>query len=421
MSHRSSGSRSWSRKVRNDPPVPGARDGPARSSASPPGPTPPSFWRPILAQIAEHVAGAGPLPEPVQVRPGRAHLPALGLDHRLGRARHQGAEQRQVRASGTASSSSPGCSGLLLVCAIPIYPLGLTAAAAGVLRPAPDVIYVRNQTVPDDQKVLTPYHLGEVVNGLMCKLGMQAAVQQGRHDGATAPGRRSRSSARARGGQGRPQPGAPGRGVAVVHGGQGAGLRRGPPPGDRHPPRADHRAALGPLPDRRHPARRRAVRPAHRRRRDQRLQGPLGDGHLGEAEAAGRLVRRQARRPATSTSASRPRARRPARSWSCESSTTRPGSPSSKTWACGPSWSSRSAAWSPSRTACSSAAARPGRASRPRSTPPPRDRPLPEEHHHRRGPDRIPHGQHHPDGGQHQGRADLRHAACGRSCGKTPT
>ena len=39
----------------------------------------------------------------------------------------------------------------------------------------------------------------------------------------------------------------------------------------------------------------------------------------------------------------------------------------------------------------------------------PRDRPLPEEHHHRRGPDRIPHGQHHADGGQHQGRPDLRH------------
>ena len=42
-------------------------------------------------------ARAGPLPEPVQVRPGRPHLPALGQDHRLGRRRHQGAEQRPVR------------------------------------------------------------------------------------------------------------------------------------------------------------------------------------------------------------------------------------------------------------------------------------------------------------------------------------
>ena len=33
--------------------------------------------------------------------------------------------------------------------------------------------YVRNQTVPDDQKVLTPYHLGEVANGLLLKLGMR--------------------------------------------------------------------------------------------------------------------------------------------------------------------------------------------------------------------------------------------------------
>ena len=33
--------------------------------------------------------------------------------------------------------------------------------------------YVRNQTVPDDQKVLTPYHLGEVANDLLLKLGMR--------------------------------------------------------------------------------------------------------------------------------------------------------------------------------------------------------------------------------------------------------
>ncbi len=39
---------------------------------------------------------------------------------------------------------------------------------------------------------------------------------------------------------------------------------------------------------------------------------------------------------------------------------------------------------------------------------PPRDRPVPEEHHHGRRPDRIPPRQHHADGDQHQERPDLR-------------
>ena len=46
----------------------------------------------------QHVAWAGLLPQSVQVRAGRPDLLALDLDHRLGRARHQGTEQRQVRA-----------------------------------------------------------------------------------------------------------------------------------------------------------------------------------------------------------------------------------------------------------------------------------------------------------------------------------
>ena len=50
-----------------------------------------------------------------------------------------------------------------------------------------------------------------------------------------------------------------------------------------------------------------------------------------------------------------------------------------------------------------------------------RDRPVPEEHHHGRGPDRIPPRQHHPDGDEHQGGADLRRQPCGRFCGRTPT
>ena len=55
-------------------------------------------------------ARARALPQPLQVRPRPAHLPDLGLDHRLGRRRRQGAEQPQVRALELASSSSPACS-----------------------------------------------------------------------------------------------------------------------------------------------------------------------------------------------------------------------------------------------------------------------------------------------------------------------
>ena len=38
----------------------------------------------LFAQSADIVARAGLLPEPLQVHPGRAHLPALGLDDRTG-------------------------------------------------------------------------------------------------------------------------------------------------------------------------------------------------------------------------------------------------------------------------------------------------------------------------------------------------
>ena len=187
-----------------------------------------------------------------------------------------------------------GVLGLILVLALPIYPMGLVLLLLAYFIPLFTYIYVRNQTVPDDQKVLTPYHLGEVANGVIDEAGDEADVQQGRRPGrpggAADPVRRQDPGLA----QGGPDAGQSGRGVALVHGGQGAGLRRRAPPRDRHPPRADHRAALGPVPDRRHPPRGRAVRPAHRRCRGQRVQGPLGDGHLREAQAAGRLLRRQA-------------------------------------------------------------------------------------------------------------------------------
>ena len=66
-----------------------------------------------------------------------------------------------------------GVLGLILVFAIPIYPLGLALLLLAYFVPLLMYSYVRNQTVPDDQKVLTPYHLGEVANGLLMKLGMR--------------------------------------------------------------------------------------------------------------------------------------------------------------------------------------------------------------------------------------------------------
>src|SRR3954471_10278252 len=66
-----------------------------------------------------------------------------------------------------------GVLGLILMFAIPIYPLSLTLLLLAYLVPILTYSYVRNQTVPDDQKVLTPYHLGEVVNSLLLKLGMR--------------------------------------------------------------------------------------------------------------------------------------------------------------------------------------------------------------------------------------------------------
>ncbi len=66
-----------------------------------------------------------------------------------------------------------GVLGLILIFAIPIYPLSLTLLLLAYFVPILVYAYVRNQTVPDDQKVLTPYHLGEVANGVLMKLGIR--------------------------------------------------------------------------------------------------------------------------------------------------------------------------------------------------------------------------------------------------------
>ena len=286
---------------------------------------------------AAHDARAGAVSESLQVHPGRAHLPALGLDDQLGRTRHPGAQQPQVRrleqrrllfrrARAGSGAGDPD-----------LFHRAGAACSWRISSRSLTYVYARNQTVPDDQKVLTPYHFGEVANDILFKLGMKPLFNRdvGTVDRAGPPimfvGKTPGI------GQGRSVAGAPGRGIAIVHGGQGAGLRRRDAAGDRHPPGADDRTAFRALSDRRHPARRRAVRPADRRRRGQRLQGALGDGHLREAEAAGRLVRRQA---------SGPRPRFPRGHLGLEGGREaghanprqqRQPSPSSKTWGCGPS------------------------------------------------------------------------------------
>jgi general secretion pathway protein E len=66
-----------------------------------------------------------------------------------------------------------GVLGLILVLAIPMYFLGLGLLLLAYFIPLFTYIYARNQTVADDQKVLTAYHLGEVANDILHKLGMK--------------------------------------------------------------------------------------------------------------------------------------------------------------------------------------------------------------------------------------------------------
>jgi general secretion pathway protein E len=72
-----------------------------------------------------------------------------------------------------------GVLGLALVWAIPIYAVGLILLLLSYFIPLFTYIYIRNQTVPDDNKVLTPYHLGEVANNVMNKMGMHGVFNKG--------------------------------------------------------------------------------------------------------------------------------------------------------------------------------------------------------------------------------------------------
>ncbi len=66
-----------------------------------------------------------------------------------------------------------GVLGLILVLALPFYAMGLTLLLLAYFIPLFTYVYARNQTVPDDQKVLTPYHMGEVANGALMKMGIR--------------------------------------------------------------------------------------------------------------------------------------------------------------------------------------------------------------------------------------------------------
>jgi type II secretory ATPase GspE/PulE/Tfp pilus assembly ATPase PilB-like protein len=66
-----------------------------------------------------------------------------------------------------------GLLGFALFWAIPIFAIGFVLLLLAYFVPLFTYVYVRNQTVPDDRKVLTPYHLGEVANSILNKLGMR--------------------------------------------------------------------------------------------------------------------------------------------------------------------------------------------------------------------------------------------------------
>jgi type II secretory ATPase GspE/PulE/Tfp pilus assembly ATPase PilB-like protein len=72
-----------------------------------------------------------------------------------------------------------GVLGLALVWSIPVYAIGLVLLLLLYFVPLLTYVSVRNQTVPDDAKVLTPYHIGEVMNDVLAKVGMKPLFNRG--------------------------------------------------------------------------------------------------------------------------------------------------------------------------------------------------------------------------------------------------
>jgi type II secretory ATPase GspE/PulE/Tfp pilus assembly ATPase PilB-like protein len=66
-----------------------------------------------------------------------------------------------------------GVLGFALVWLIPYFFVGMLLLLLTYFVPMLTYVYIRNQTVPDERKVLTAYHLGEVANALLLKVGMR--------------------------------------------------------------------------------------------------------------------------------------------------------------------------------------------------------------------------------------------------------
>jgi general secretion pathway protein E len=72
-----------------------------------------------------------------------------------------------------------GVVGFALLWVIPIYPAGLAVLLLCYLVPLGVYIYSRNQTVPIEEQVMTPYHFGELANDLLAKLGIRPIFNKG--------------------------------------------------------------------------------------------------------------------------------------------------------------------------------------------------------------------------------------------------
>jgi general secretion pathway protein E len=69
--------------------------------------------------------------------------------------------------------------GMVLLWVIPFYAIGLVLLLLFYVIPLGAYVSSRNQTVPDDEKVLTAYHIGQVANGIMNRLGMKGFFNKG--------------------------------------------------------------------------------------------------------------------------------------------------------------------------------------------------------------------------------------------------
>lgn len=66
-----------------------------------------------------------------------------------------------------------GILGFALLFLIPIYVLGLAMLVVAILAPLFSYVHVRNQMVGEYDKVMTPYHLGEVMNDVLARFGVR--------------------------------------------------------------------------------------------------------------------------------------------------------------------------------------------------------------------------------------------------------